>query len=66
MLKDDRHFAFHPKCKRTNIVGLLFTDDTLVFCKANLDSIKLVKKSWRISLKCLVYLVTLKNQKCLL
>lgn len=37
-------FSYHPKCKRTNIVGLLFADDLLIFCKGDLQSVRLIKK----------------------
>lgn len=43
-LKKNKKFGFHPKCKRTKIVGLLFADDLLVFYKANLNSVGLIKR----------------------
>lgn len=37
-----KHFRFHPKCKKQNIINLCFADDLMIFSKADLRSIKLL------------------------
>lgn len=44
MMSRDGEFSFHPKCKRNNIVSLMFVDDFLVFCKADQASVLAVKQ----------------------
>lgn len=43
-LADNKEFTFHPKCRRSGIITLIFADDLLVFCKADMNSIKSVTK----------------------
>lgn len=42
-LDSERSFGYHLECSTTRIIGLLFADDLLIFCKGNLDSIKQIK-----------------------
>ncbi|XP_038999482.1 uncharacterized protein LOC120125037 [Hibiscus syriacus] len=32
-------FAYHPKCKKIGLTHLSFTDDLLIFCKRNIESV---------------------------
>ena len=36
--EEERRYHFHPKCKCSEVMELLFADDLLVFLKANLPS----------------------------
>lgn len=47
-MKNDRRFKFHPKCKRTSTIGLVFADDLLIFSKGDVDSMKAVKEHLQI------------------
>ncbi|XP_020243586.1 uncharacterized protein LOC109821843 [Asparagus officinalis] len=38
-LKDDSSFKYHPKCSRLKINHLIFADDLLLLCKAEMSSI---------------------------
>lgn len=35
-------FHYHPRCKRLKIMELCFADDLLIFCKADVQSLKLI------------------------
>lgn len=39
-----KEFSFHPKCKRTSTIPLLFADDLLIFSKGNRSSVALIKE----------------------
>ncbi|XP_020254213.1 uncharacterized protein LOC109831293 [Asparagus officinalis] len=39
LLKEDRNFKFHPKCKKFQITHLIFVDDLLLFSKGDLYSV---------------------------
>ncbi|KAL9659933.1 hypothetical protein QQ045_024743 [Rhodiola kirilowii] len=43
-LKNDKGFAFHPKCKKISLTHLMFADDLLIMSKANVDSVSCIKK----------------------
>lgn len=43
-LRNKKGFSYHPKCRRTETVGLLFADDLLIFCKGDRNSIVAVKE----------------------
>lgn len=36
-------FSFHPKCKRTSTIPLLFADDLLIFYKGDLKLVLCIK-----------------------
>lgn len=42
-LSSEKKLSLHPKCKRTNTISLLFTDDLLTFRRGNVDSMKHIK-----------------------
>ncbi|KAL2239613.1 UNVERIFIED_CONTAM: hypothetical protein Sindi_0602500 [Sesamum indicum] len=44
MIEQDGHFTFHWKCEAARIFQLGFADDLLLFCRANMDSIGVLKK----------------------
>ncbi|XP_062111652.1 uncharacterized protein LOC133823078 [Humulus lupulus] len=37
-------FRFHPMCKSLKIINLCFADDLVIFCKANYDSVQIIKQ----------------------
>lgn len=39
----NQFFRNHPKCKRLGIIELCFADDLMIFSKANVQSIQLIK-----------------------
>lgn len=39
----DSEFKFHPKCKRTSTIALLFVDDLLIFSYGNVQLVTLLK-----------------------
>lgn len=43
-LGSDRKFKYHPKCKSTKTIDLLFADDLLIFCYGNFVSVSSIKK----------------------
>lgn len=45
-LKNSMWFGFHPKCRRVGVISLLFTDNLLVFAKADKVSLGLVKSKF--------------------
>ncbi|KAL0295479.1 UNVERIFIED_CONTAM: putative ribonuclease H protein [Sesamum radiatum] len=42
-VKSDSNFNYHWRCKELGIVNLSFTDDLLLFCKADLHSVSVLK-----------------------
>lgn len=36
-------FKYHPKCKRTDTIGLLFVNDLLIFSYGNVQSMTLIE-----------------------
>ncbi|XP_039000047.1 uncharacterized protein LOC120125772 [Hibiscus syriacus] len=32
-------FGYHPKCKKIDLTHISFTDDVLIFCKGNIESV---------------------------
>lgn len=63
LLKDNKTFGFHPKCKRTNIVSILYADDLIIFCKGEVSSLQLVKKEMEEFSWLLVYVIMPINQQ---
>lgn len=43
-VKEVEGFGFHPKCKRTNTIALLFVDDVLIFYKGGISLVNLIKE----------------------
>ncbi|WMV60256.1 hypothetical protein MTR67_053641 [Solanum verrucosum] len=39
-------FQFHPRCKKLGVVHICFADDLLMFCKADITSIKLLQAAF--------------------
>ncbi|XP_062086176.1 uncharacterized protein LOC133792286 [Humulus lupulus] len=37
-------FWFHPMCKSLKIINLCFADDLVIFCKANYNSVQIIKQ----------------------
>ncbi|KAL2240830.1 UNVERIFIED_CONTAM: hypothetical protein Sindi_0724200 [Sesamum indicum] len=44
MIDQDGHFSFHWKCDSAQIFQLGFADDLLLFCRADMDSIGVLKR----------------------
>lgn len=44
-VKESDKFQYHWKCEGMSLVQLCFADDLLLFCKGDLDSIKVLKSS---------------------
>ncbi|KAL9671434.1 hypothetical protein QQ045_009002 [Rhodiola kirilowii] len=42
-LKVSKGFHLHPKCYRINLTHLMFTDDVIIFSKANVESLAKIK-----------------------
>ncbi|XP_062080395.1 uncharacterized protein LOC133785155 [Humulus lupulus] len=38
-------FGFHPLCKHVNLVNLCFADDLVIFCKGNVNSMRLTQSA---------------------
>jgi len=47
-----KEFRYHWRCEKEKITHLCFADDLLVFCRADVQSVRLVKE-------CLEYLIIL-------
>ncbi|KAL2240746.1 UNVERIFIED_CONTAM: hypothetical protein Sindi_0715800 [Sesamum indicum] len=43
LIEQDMHFTFHWKCEAARIFQLGFADDLLLFCRATIDSIRVLK-----------------------
>nr|XP_016469543.1 PREDICTED: uncharacterized mitochondrial protein AtMg01250-like [Nicotiana tabacum] len=39
-----KDFKFHPRCKKLGVVHVCFADDLLMFCKADIQSVRLLKQ----------------------
>ncbi|XP_056685650.1 uncharacterized protein [Spinacia oleracea] len=37
--KGDKHFKYHPRCKKLNITHMMFADDLLMFSRADIPSV---------------------------
>lgn len=44
-LKDNDNFGHHWKCNTNNVSHLYFANDIILFCRANGESVKLIKNS---------------------
>ncbi|XP_059306466.1 uncharacterized protein LOC132057894 [Lycium ferocissimum] len=55
VLAGNKQFQFHPRCKKLKVMHICFADDLLMFCKAELNSIKLLQRS-------LLKILTLKQE----
>ena len=40
-------FRYHPSCKKHNLIHLMFTDDLMIFCAANVKSVKLLMDAFQ-------------------
>ncbi|XP_019239458.1 PREDICTED: uncharacterized protein LOC109219451 [Nicotiana attenuata] len=40
-------FKFHPRCKKLGVVHVCFADDLLMFCKADIQSVRLLKQTFQ-------------------
>lgn len=45
-LKKNKAFIFHPECKKLGVVHVCFVDDFLMFCKADINSIRLLQQTF--------------------
>ncbi|KAL2252863.1 UNVERIFIED_CONTAM: Transposon TX1 uncharacterized protein [Sesamum indicum] len=43
LIEQDMQFAYHLKCELARVFQLGFADDLLLFCRANLDSVRVLK-----------------------
>lgn len=43
---DLKNFKYHSKCKRIRLTHFMFADDLLLFCNADLASIRLIKQAF--------------------
>nr|XP_009780098.1 PREDICTED: uncharacterized protein LOC104229207 [Nicotiana sylvestris] len=41
-----KEFKFHPRCKKLGVVHVCFADDLLIFCKADIQSVRLLKQAF--------------------
>ncbi|XP_070010474.1 uncharacterized protein [Nicotiana sylvestris] len=41
-----KDFKFHPRCKKLGVVHVCFADDLLMFCKDDIQSIRLLKQAF--------------------
>nr|GFA31733.1 RNA-directed DNA polymerase, eukaryota, reverse transcriptase zinc-binding domain protein [Tanacetum cinerariifolium]GFA31760.1 RNA-directed DNA polymerase, eukaryota, reverse transcriptase zinc-binding domain protein [Tanacetum cinerariifolium] len=48
-IRDDQSFKYHLGCKGLKITHLSFADDLLVLCHGDVNSVKVIKKLWIIS-----------------
>ncbi|XP_060183587.1 uncharacterized protein LOC132613540 [Lycium barbarum] len=46
VLADNKQFQFHPRCKKLKVMHICFANDLLMFCKAELNSIKLLQEAF--------------------
>lgn len=45
-LAKNRNFKFYPRCKKLGVIHICFTDDMLMFCKADITSIILLQQTF--------------------
>ncbi|XP_019265755.1 PREDICTED: uncharacterized protein LOC109243301 [Nicotiana attenuata] len=45
-LENHRHFKFRPRCKKLEVIHIYFEDDLLMFCKADITSIRLLQQTF--------------------
>lgn len=64
-LGDNASFGFHPKCKRTRTIALLFADDLLIFSKAIHPLLGSLRSNLRSFLHPQAFKLTRKNLLCI-
>lgn len=42
----NKNFHFHPRCKKLGVIHACFADDLLMFCRADLPSIRLLQQAF--------------------
>nr|XP_016476628.1 PREDICTED: uncharacterized protein LOC107798174 [Nicotiana tabacum] len=47
-LKDNKQFRFHPRCARFNLVQLGFANNSLLFCRGDVESVKILHKHFQL------------------
>lgn len=46
-LMKNKNFKFHPRCQMFGVVHICFADDLLMFCRADLQSIRLLRQTFQ-------------------
>lgn len=46
VLARNKHFHFHPRCKKLRVMYIRFANDLLMFCKTDLKSITLQQEDF--------------------
>ncbi|XP_016506388.2 uncharacterized protein LOC107824163 [Nicotiana tabacum] len=46
-LAENGDFNFHPRCRKMGITHICFADDLLMFCIADIESIKLLQRDFQ-------------------
>lgn len=44
---DEERVQFHPRCKKLGVAHVFFADDLLMFCKADIESVILLKQAFQ-------------------